>query len=223
MRILLELSPPNKPLGFDYPHRLCRVLHKWLGLNNPWHDSLSLYSFGWLEGGRGTSEGLIFPDGASWFVSGWEEAFLARLVTGVFNDRELLHGMHVRTTRVAQTPVFKSRQFYRVSGPVLLKSLQEDRRVKFLTFQDGELADEALTHSIHSKLEAAGLARYIPDVRAHFVADHATAKTKLVEINGIRNRASLCPIVVEGPEEVQRFVWRVGVGNCTGVGFGGLK
>jgi len=51
MRLRLLLTPSCEPVPFTYPYRLAGVLHRWLGQND-WHDNLSLYSFGWLQGGR---------------------------------------------------------------------------------------------------------------------------------------------------------------------------
>ena len=51
MRLNLNLSPNTKPLPFDHLHMLTGALHHWLGWNEA-HDDLSLYSFGWLQGGK---------------------------------------------------------------------------------------------------------------------------------------------------------------------------
>ena len=45
----------------------------------------------------------------------------------------------------------------------------------------------------------------------------------MVTYNGIKNRASLVPIVIEGTTEQITFAWSVGLGNSTGIGFGALK
>ena len=223
MRLLFQLTPPDRPLGFDYPYYLCAAVHKWLGMDNPWHDRLSLYSFGWLTGGQLTRDGLAFPDGADWFVSSYDSDFLANLLTGAYDDREVCFGMRVKSIKVAQTPRFHpERHTFKVSGPVLLKSVLPSGEVKFLTFLDGEVADEALMQSIRHKLDFAGLQKHHNAFRASFKKDYVSAKTKLVRIKNIDNKASQCPIIVEGNPEILRFVWLTGVGNSSGVGFGGL-
>ena len=42
-------------------------------------------------------------------------------------------------------------------------------------------------------------------------------------INGIKNKASICPVIVKGTSEQIAFAWNVGVGNSTGIGFGALN
>ncbi len=223
MRLCFTFSPSKALLAFDYPYRLSGVLHKWLGLNNPWHDALSLYSFGWLEGGRASKAGLEFPEGAKWFVSGWEGDLLQTLLGGALRDAEVFAGMRVQEVRLVEPPTFSSPHTFRLSGPALLKAPLPEGGIHFLTFKDGPAADAALTAGIRRKLDAAGLAELTGEVQARFLADSPGAKTKLVTIKGISNRASHCPIVVDGPPEVQRFVWLTGVGHSTGVGFGSLK
>jgi CRISPR-associated endoribonuclease Cas6 len=224
MRLLFDLTPPHRPLGFDYPYKLCSVIHRWLGFDNPWHDRLSLYSFGWLTGGQFTRQGLVFPEGASWFVSSYDSNFLAQLMTGAYDNREVCFGMRIRSIKVARHPAFRDGlHTFRVSGPILLKSLMPDQSVKFLTFLDGTEADQALTHSIHRKLDYAGLSHWKDGVRARFKRGIHSAKTKLVQIKNIQNRASQCPIEVEAPQQTLRFIWLTGVGNSTGVGFGGME
>jgi hypothetical protein len=59
-------------------------------------------------------------------------------------------------------------------------------------------------------------------VRVYFLPDASAPKTKLVSYRGIGNKASFCPVVVEGTPEQVGFAWKVGVGNSTGIGFGAL-
>jgi CRISPR-associated endoribonuclease Cas6 len=59
-------------------------------------------------------------------------------------------------------------------------------------------------------------------VSARFDHSFRNARTKLVKIKGIANRASLCPVIVEGTPEAVQFAWNVGIGHGTGSGFGCL-
>jgi CRISPR-associated endoribonuclease Cas6 len=198
------------------------VLHKWLGLNNPWHEVLSLYSYGWLEGGQANARGLDFPGGARWFVAGYETNFLETLLSGSIQNVEAICGMRVKSVKLELPPRFGTKTTFRVSGPVLLKAPEENGYVRFLTFEDGDAANEMLTHALHRKLEAAGLGDLVEESVAYFDDRYPRPKTRLVDIRGIKNRASACPVVVEGPPEVQRFVWHTGLGHSTGMGFGGV-
>ena len=50
-----------------------------------------------------------------------------------------------------------------------------------------------------------------------------TGSPKLVDIKGIKHRASLCPVVIEGDPVAISFAWNVGAGHLTGSCFGALK
>jgi len=56
-----------------------------------------------------------------------------------------------------------------------------------------------------------------------FESSYAKAGTKKVTYNGIENRASWCPAIIEGNAETKLFAWNVGLGNSTGIGFGAIK
>lgn len=64
VRLNLRLAGNTAPVPFDHLHQLTGALHKWLGDDNPQHDRLSLYSFGWLDGAQPRDRSLAFPRGA---------------------------------------------------------------------------------------------------------------------------------------------------------------
>jgi CRISPR/Cas system endoribonuclease Cas6 (RAMP superfamily) len=61
------------------------------------------------------------------------------------------------------------------------------------------------------------------EVNIRFDREYDGAKSKLVTIKETSHRASVCPVIVEGSEEVLQFAWCVGVGDLSGSGFGALK
>ena len=52
---------------------------------------------------------------------------------------------------------------------------------------------------------------------------YRNAKTRLITLAGSPNRASVCPVIVEGPPSAVAFAWNVGAGNSTHYGFGSLN
>jgi len=56
-----------------------------------------------------------------------------------------------------------------------------------------------------------------------FDLSYHRAGTKLVTYKNIKNRANWCPVIINGKAETKSFAWEVGLGNSTGVGFGGVK
>lgn len=220
MRLRLLLTPACEAVPFTYPHRLAGVLHRWLGQND-WHDSLSLYSFGWLQGGRMGKGGLYFPKGAFWTLSFYESEQVERLVRGIFQNPNVFAGMTVAEVQTLPVPSFGERVVFRVESPVVVRRMRADGGRDYLTWQDAA-ADESLTRVLRRKLAAAGLEPLASQVTVRFERRYPGAKTKLVRIKGIDHRGSLCPVVVEGPSEAVQFAWLVGAGELTGCGFGAL-
>jgi CRISPR-associated endoribonuclease Cas6 len=60
-------------------------------------------------------------------------------------------------------------------------------------------------------------------LRIRFEVNYPKAGTKKITYNGVQNRASWCPVIIEGKPETKLFAWNVGLGNSTGIGFGAIK
>lgn len=220
MRLHFFLSPNERPVPFDYQHFLTGAFHKWVGANDL-HDAISLYSLSWLYEGRARGGAVEFPRGAHWFLSVHDESLVEVIVTNALADPEICCGMRVARIEQEQTPRFGPRHTFKVGSPVLAKSKEEDGRIKHYIFSDPE-ADAALTATLRHKIDKAGLGALHNQVNVRFDRDYRTPKTKLVTIKNIHNRASVCPVTVEGTPEAVAFAWNVGVGHGTGSGFGCL-
>lgn len=225
MRLYFDLSTNTQPVPFDYPHFLTGTFHRWLG-NNDLHDGLSLYSLGWLQGGKAQRGGLHFARGASWFISAPDNergtCLLELVAQAALQSPEVCCGMEVLQIRAEVTPDFGPRRTFRADSPILVKGQKSpDGKTPHLLWNDPR-ADELLTKTLRHKLDAAGLGEHSEGAIMRFVRDYKGAKTKLVDIKGIQNRANFCPVIVEGPPEVVQFAWNVGAGIGTGSCFGSL-
>lgn len=220
MRLHLFLSPNERPVPFGYQHYLTGAFHKWLGANNL-HDALSLYSLSWLYEGQARGKALEFPRGAHWFLSVHDETLAEPLVNNALRDPEVCCGMRVARIEQQATPRFGPRFTFRVASPVLAKSKEMEGRIKHYVYTDPE-ADAVLTATLRHKLDRAGLGAPHNAATVSFDKTYRTPKTKLVTIKDIHNRASVCPVTVEGTPEAVSFAWNVGVGHGTGSGFGSL-
>lgn len=220
MRLLLTLSSNRTPVEFNHLHILAGALHKWLGPNEE-HDGLSLYSYSWLQGGRANGRGLHFPKGAQWHISALDSDFLSRSIQGIFRDPGIRWGMQVEQCQVAPPPQFPDFGEVRFlcASPIFIKRTLPDGEEKHYLYTDPE-SDRLLTETLQHKLRAAGL----PDtgVSVRFDRDYPKAKTQKVMYRDIGNMSNYCPVHVQGTAEQLAFVWTVGLGNSTGVGFGGL-
>lgn len=221
MRLTLRLSPNTEPVPFDHLHRLTGALHKWLGENEV-HDGLSLYSFGWLSGGKRRGEELQFAGGAEWNVSFLEEDVADRLRSGIRRDPLVTAGMRVFEIREQIIPRFGPAARFYVDGAVLTRRNRDDGGRDHLTFED-PASDETLTRTLRRKLAQAGLNGNHLMTMARFDRSFEKARTKKVNIKGIAYRTSECPVIIEGTPEAVQVAWLVGVGEMTGMGLGALR
>ena len=226
MRLHFQLTPNTQTVPFDYQHFLTGTFHKWLG-DNDLHDGISLYSLGWLHGGvtrnngKRIEGGLDFPRGAQWFVSAHDETLLQRIADAALRDGAVCCGMNISEIRTQRTPDFGPRFCFKAGSPILARSKEIEGRVTHYTHTD-EAADGVLTQTLRRKMDVAGLPENHKNVTVKFDRTYRNAKVKLVTIKGIANRASVCPVIVEGTPEAVQFAWNVGVGHLTGNGFGSL-
>lgn len=226
MRLNLTLSSNSEPVAYNHLHRLTGMLHKWLGHNNDLHDGPSLYSIGWLEGGKGRDGALTFPEGARWRLSFWDSSAAESALEGILKDPSVFSGMQVTEVRKQETPAFSGEYRFETDAPVIVRRRRDDGSREYLLFGD-KRADETLTRTLRGKMKAAGLSVDPPTAKVRFDHEHDEARTRLatIEKNGheIHHKGSECPVIVEGSPKAARFAWNVGVGELTGSGFGAVK
>jgi CRISPR-associated endoribonuclease Cas6 len=220
MRLHLSLSPNQQPVPFAYQHYLVGAFNKWLGANDL-HDRISLYSLSWLYRGRAQDGAVEFPHGAEWIISLHEDSLVSRIIDGALSQPNVCCGMKVVKITQQETPDFGPYYAFKVGSPVLAKSKQVAGRVRHFVYSDGE-ADAVLTAALRHKMDVAGLGEEHKNVQVWFDRGYPHARTKLIEFKGIKNRVSVCPVIVEGTPTAVQFAWTVGAGHSTGSGFGFL-
>ncbi len=240
MRALIRFSPNTHTVPFNHLPKIVGFIHRCIGKDNTLHDNVSLYSLGWLQGGVKRREGLHFPEGAQLSFSAHDPQVLLQLVQGVQEKMDFAFGMRAEEVVLQKPPYVETGEArFGVASPVLVRKevpfeelpekIQQNMQahdkatvtaVKYLTHEDPE-ADDLLTQVFHTKLEAAGLPREGASVR--FDREYFRPRVKLVDYDGVKSKASLCPVIVKGSPEQIAFCWKVGVGQSTGVGFGALK
>lgn len=217
MRLHFNLTPNTEIVPFDYQHYLIGTFHKWMGWNVI-HDEISLYSLSWLQGGNMVKNGFDFSNGASWFISFWDEAIGKQLIFNALKEQNVCCGMMVKEIQIQNTPNFSCKERFKVSSPIFIRKYDENKKAIHLTFKDKD-ANLYLTETLNTKLKVANL-NY--SIKVKFDTNYSNAKTKLVKIKNISNRANFCPVEIEGDSEAVKFAWNVGIGHSTGSGFGAL-
>lgn len=218
MRIHLKIRTTNEIIPFDHQPFLTGTIHKWLGQNNE-HGELSLYSFSQLEGGKATPQGLRFERGTSFFISCHNSNLIRKLIGGIQIDPNLFYGLTVLEIIIQEDPDLSDRELFFVASPIFIKR-RNGEKVDHIIYND-QRANDCLMETLLSKMEKAGISD--ETLRIRFEKDYLKAGTKKITYNGVQNRASWCPVIIEGKPETKLFAWNVGLGNSTGIGFGAIK
>jgi CRISPR-associated endoribonuclease Cas6 len=219
MRLYLTLTRNKETIPFNYQPYLTGAIHKWLGSDNTEHDSLSLYSFSWLQKVNVKKSGIDLTPDSYFSVSAYDEEVAKRILKGVMQSPEVCFGSSVSDVQVSETPLFQSGHTFFSASPVFIKR-RKDNKEKHITHEHPQ-SSLYLTETLAKKLKAANLSSEGLNVK--FDNNYATPRTKIIRYNQIGNRVSVCPVVIVGTPEQLQFAWNVGVGNCTGIGFGALK
>lgn len=221
MRIHLITTPNNRVVPFNYQENLTGALHKWLSYDNQLHNSMSLYSFSWLKGGKqNQSKGLDFKQGASWFVSAANPEIIKSLIKGIQENPDIAFGMRIQEIRIQEDIIFttNANKFF-LASPVFIKRRLETGKDKHYLGQ-GEITEKLMTETLKNKMSKVGLEDNT--LRIYF-DDNFLLKVKKATYKGIDNKVNMCPVIIEGKPETMTFAWNVGIGNSTGIGFGALQ
>lgn len=208
----------NKIIPFDHQSMLTGAIHKWLGWNEE-HGNVSLYSFSQLEGGKATANGLHFGRGSSFFFSSHNSDLIRKMIAGIQADPTMFHGMTVTEIIIQEDPDLSDRNQFFIGSPIFIKR-QVGLKVDHIFFDDPR-ANTCLTETLQTKMKIAGIIDESLTIR--FDTSYPKAGTKKITYNGVQNRVSWCPVIIEGKAETKLFAWNVGLGNSTGIGFGAIK
>ena len=164
-------------------------------------------------------DALQFRDGASMFISFYDEQIIRQIIRTILDAPEMFCGMRVVDVTIDNTPQFENRELFYCASPIFIKRRMEDGMIRQYNYNDIQ-ANDCLKETLLSKMKEAGIEDETFDIR--FDASFCKKKLKLVRYHGIGNKASICPVIIKGKAETKQFAWNVGIGNCTGIGFGAI-
>lgn len=221
MRIELNIRGNDTLIPFTHQPWLVGTIHKWLG-ENEWHGHTSPFSFSRLSGGRVDKEkkGLIIGERAKLTISAHLPDFLSKLIEGIRKDPSMFKDLVVQEIVLIEDPDLSNRELFFPLSPIFLKERQPDGTYSHILFGDKQ-ANALLTDNIRTKLQAAGIED--KEATAEFVTQEQNVQVMLVEYKGIKNRVNWCPVRIQAKPESKLFLWNVGLGHSTGIGFGCIK
>ncbi|QZT37672.1 CRISPR-associated endoribonuclease Cas6 [Halosquirtibacter xylanolyticus] len=219
MRLNITIRSNQEEVPFDHQHLLSGVVYKWLGESEE-HGNLSLYSFSQLNGAKKGRNGLVFPVGTCFSFSAFNRDLLNRLIRGIQKDPSMFYGLVVEEVEILGEPDFSEEYRFYCGSPILVKCSDAENKKHHLRFDDPNASD-VMHRILCKKMDQVGYE--YSDFKIYFDQMYGGAKTKLIRYKKINNRCNVCPVIIKGDDRVKRFVWNVGVGSSTGIGFGALK
>lgn len=220
MRIHIRLNSSTEIVPFEHQSKLVGTIHKWIGADNAEHGDVSLFSFSRLDGGKAVKgKGLRFENGSSFFISAYKDDLIKAIVWGIQQDKTMFCGLSVLEIVLEQNPDLTNRELFYPSSPIFIKRHTE-QHTEHIVYTD-ERAASLLKETLHTKMKLAGIVD--DDFEIYFNTSDKGAGTKLINYNGIGNKASWCSVTIKGSSETKLFAWNVGLGNSTGIGFGAIR
>lgn len=218
MRIHIKIKTSKIIIPFNHQHLLTGTIHKWIGWNND-HGKISLYSFSRLEGAKANKTGLKFESGTSFFVSAVNPDLIKKVIAGIQTDPTMFNGLQVSEIILQEDPDLSERDLFFVASPIFIKR-RVDNNIDHILFQDPR-SNACLKETLSTKMKEVGIVDATFDIA--FDKNHTRAASKKIDYNGIANRTSWCNVIIKGKPETKAFIWNIGIGNSTGIGFGAIK
>ena len=131
----------------------------------------------------------------------------------------MFNGLEVNEIIMQEDPDLSGKEIFFPGNPVLIKR-KNGEKIDHVLFDDPR-AGSYLKETLLTKIDQAGLKDDTLEIS--FDTTYRKAGSKMVTYNGIRNKASWCPVIIKGKPETKLFAWNVGLGNSTGIGFGAIK
>lgn len=219
MRLHLHTSNNDLTIPFNYQQKLTGVLHKWLGENNIEHGETSLYSFSWLRNTQRRGGGLICDKGASLFLSFYDSTRLKDVLSSIRSKPDMFCGLIVEDVTIEEDPDLTYQERFNIASPILIKRPNDNGATEYL--YDNPNCGKLMEETLRTKMKIAGLPED-DTLHMEFDLSYAKKKKKLVWYGDISNKANMCPVIIRGTNLTKQFAWNVGLGNCTGIGFGSI-
>lgn len=217
MRAYLKISAKNKIIAYDHRDQLIAIIRAWLGIKDD-QEKLPFYSFSRFENIRNTPEGISFFNETAFFFSSPNTELVKNIHNGVKQNPSLFNGLRVIDIELVEDPDLSKREVFYAASPLIINPRIENKN-EYILYNHIE-ADTIIKEITQNKLAAAD----IIDETFHieFDKNYVNAGAKKITYNEKVMRASWCQIILKGLPETKRFIWNIGLGDHTELGFGAI-
>lgn len=229
MILRVNLTSTNEVLPFDYADKMLGYLHKVIGKNNEYHDTLSNYQISFLRNGKFDKKvnGLKFNNNPFFYVASLDMNFLTLFAKNIYKYEDFIYGMKLVSVENVPEEITNIKKIgddtYKIplETSLLLKE-NVDNKTKFFTFKDNdEIVSRKLKQILMKGVKINNLNIKPEDFSICFDHTYTNKKTKMDYLKGIKNISSFCPLILKTKnEEVLKLIKNFGLGNSRGCGFG---
>lgn len=217
-----------------------------------YHDQKSLHSISQLFGTNRLQNGdfIVNPNGngiLTWIISSPVNEIILNAAKNLFDTKIITDYLKIinfepvqlsitnrKMTFIAQTPIILKedvdgeRHYYVVDDGNEEKTIKRGEKKFWYIHRDNQKCSEIMMGTIKSSAEKIGF-ELDPDFKIYFDETYKHKKVFPVIIkkdkktgNNIKSIATTCPVVIEGSPETINFIYDLGIGHSTGMGFGTL-
>ena len=219
-RIKLNFCGSNNIFNEPLNKKVNGFIQSILGSDNAYHGTFSDYSISSVQGAVWNEDNSYsFPNGCSIYISSNDQDFINKVVVGVMSNKEAsICGMKFIGFEVLDYNVYKSYDIVRAISPILVST--PDRRM--LTFKDENFIEVLRTKTI-KKLMLAGIDERAAKSIKFELFHPEKAKTTCTKIGESVNIGSKVMFIISGSRKARRTLYNMGIGKCTGFGFGAVS
>jgi CRISPR-associated endoribonuclease Cas6 len=219
-RLKLNFSASDSRFREVLNKRVNGFIQTLLGEGNKYHGTFSDYSLSSMQGAVWNEDDTYsFPNGGSVYVSSNNQEFINTIVVGLVSNKNLSIGdMHFIGFEVFDYKLRKEYDIVRAISPILVST--PERRM--LTFKDEGFIDLLREKSIKKLILAGVDERKAKSIKFELFHPEK-ARSVCVKIGDAVNIGSRVMLLVRGNKQARETLYTMGIGKCTGFGFGAVS
>jgi CRISPR-associated endoribonuclease Cas6 len=216
MRLKLKYSENTETV----PNNISIVnsfIHKCLGNNNKYHDTISNYCITRMMGGEVVDGGrnINYKNGGYIIVTSTDMVFIDKLVEGVMIN-DFGYGMKLLDVEYITENLYDGYNFFKTTDTGFI--LKKKDGTGFHTIKDPDFIDVLKNHlmtkvlKIKPKADLTGFNVEIENL--------SKAKVRRIFVKNTPNLSNVCQLKIIGNRDVIETIYNNGIGKSTGSGFG---
>lgn len=204
-----ESVPNNQKIVNSY-------IHKCIGVNNEYHNTMSNYCVSQLMGGTVSDGGksVEYSKGSFLIITSENMEFINRIIMGVISNPIFGYGMKFKSIEHIEEKFYNGWNYFRTTpmGFIIKKMGSTNRQIGWI---NDNLNEEIKNHIIRK------MSKVKPGISCDGLEVNVTDnKIKRRYVKNVNNQANICGISIYANKELAEAIYNYGIGQSTGSGFG---